>query len=301
MKELEIKKQLPVITSNYEEVKQSLINVTDKYKNYVVTEENLKDCKQDQKTLAGVRVKIDKYRKDIKKEMEGPIKIFENQCKELINIVTDAEKPIKEGIEVFNDKKREEKRKFAYEEIEKQKCLKKLNEKYGEQLTIKPTYLNLSCSQKSVREDIEQRAEALLKLQEDEEKQLQMITSTVKTTIECVNKDLVKKLKYEDFEHYIEKGFNLDFIVQEINKRAAFIKEAERIIKEETKEEIKEEVKEEIKREVRTAPPKKECNTKHYIEMEICDSIERMKALSNFLKTNGYKYNVKASKVIKND
>jgi len=87
MKEIVLNKQLPIINMNYEEVKASLIETTEKYKGIVVTEEGLKDCKATQKELAGVRNKIDDYRKAIKREMEKPIKSFEGQCKELIGLV----------------------------------------------------------------------------------------------------------------------------------------------------------------------------------------------------------------------
>ena len=42
---------------------------------------------------------------------------FEEQCKELIGLVEQVERPIKEGISVFDDEKRAEKRRQAEEYI----------------------------------------------------------------------------------------------------------------------------------------------------------------------------------------
>ena len=75
----------------------------------------MSSCKSTQRELAGVRNKIDTYRKDKKKIFSKPIADFENQCKELISLVEKAEQPIKDGIKVFDDLKREEKRKQALE------------------------------------------------------------------------------------------------------------------------------------------------------------------------------------------
>lgn len=69
--------------------------------------------------MAGLRNKIDTYRKDVKREMLTPIDIFEYQCKELIYLIADVEKPIKEGIKVFDDKRRKRKDKKHWSLLKK--------------------------------------------------------------------------------------------------------------------------------------------------------------------------------------
>ncbi|STA85703.1 DUF1351 domain-containing protein [Clostridium baratii] len=101
---------------NFNEVKSSLEDTMDKYRGIIVTEENLKKCKTTQKDLAKLRRGIDEYRK-CKKEMEKPIKEFEFKCKDLISLITEVEKPIKDGIKIYDDKRREEKRLIAKEYI----------------------------------------------------------------------------------------------------------------------------------------------------------------------------------------
>ena len=70
MKEIEVKKRLPIILMNFNEVKSSLEDTMDKYRGIIVTEENLKKCKTTQKDLAKLRRGIDEYRKNVKKEIE---------------------------------------------------------------------------------------------------------------------------------------------------------------------------------------------------------------------------------------
>ncbi|MBI6034492.1 DUF1351 domain-containing protein, partial [Clostridium perfringens] len=134
-----------------------------------------KDCRATQKDLASLRNKIDTYRKDVKREMLIPIDIFEYQCKELISLISDVEKPIKEGIKIFDDKRREEKRQKALELIKESVINHNLSKEYALKLTVKNEYLNLSKSLKSVREDIESRALLLEREQEDEKQRKEML------------------------------------------------------------------------------------------------------------------------------
>ena len=62
-----LKEQLPVIQINFDEMKLALSETLKDYKGIVVTEETLPTCKTTQRELAGVRNKIDTYRKDKKK------------------------------------------------------------------------------------------------------------------------------------------------------------------------------------------------------------------------------------------
>ena len=314
MKEIELNKQLPVVTMNFEEVKASLIETTEKYKNFIVTEEGLKDCKATQKELAGVRNKIDTYRKEIKKEMEQPIKAFEVQCKELIGLIADAEQPIKDGISVFDDKKREEKRVKAEELIAKAIAEYELNEEYAKQLTVLDKYMNLSGTNKVHVEDIEVRALSLQKEQLADAEREQIVTDT----IENVNKNIDAKLCVEDFQNLLDTKASTVKIIQDINARADRIKASEEKAIEDRKAKAEKEVLERIaaaEREVlaKAAAEKVEPTPRRepvvvqpeprqvpepvnepirYVEMNVKGTRSNLMALSNFLKTNGYEYSV---------
>lgn len=144
MKELEVKKQLPVITTNFEDVKTYLTENLEKYKGIVVTEEGLKDCKATQKELAGFRNAIDGFRKSTKKEVLVPVTEFEIQCKELEKLISDVETPIKEGITVFDNIRREEKKTKALEFIAESVQAHQLSEKYAKRLTVLDKYIALT-------------------------------------------------------------------------------------------------------------------------------------------------------------
>lgn len=290
--DIQVNKQLPVITINFEEVKANLIANTEKYKSLVVTEESLKDCKATQKDLAGLRNKLDGYRKDVKKEMEKPIKEFEGQCKELIGLIEEVEKPIKIGIAEFDNKKKEEKRLKAQEIIANTVITLGLEKKYAEQLTVLDKYLNLSASQKSVVEDIEQRAAALKQQQNADKAKAEMIKATIETTLDSVNKTIKTPLEYKDFEKYIEFGWDIARIVREINDKADLIRKAEQ-----PRQEIESPA--DLKPKAPEVKEVKEDEPLFYVDVHVEHRFEQIQALSNFLKDNGYIYEVHAKGKVK--
>lgn len=294
--DIQVNKQLPVITINFDEVKSNLVENMEKYKGLVVTEESLKDCKATQKDLAGLRNKLDTYRKDVKKEMEKPIKDFEGQCKELIGLIEEVEKPIKLGIVEFDNKRKEAKRMAAQATILDYIEKLGLEDKYSSQLTVLDKYLNLSASTKSVVEDIEQRAETLKQQQNADKAKAEMLKATIETTLEGVNKSLKTPLEYKDFEKYIEFGWDIARIVREINDRADLVRKAEQP-KEEPKQEI--ELPADLKPKAPIVNEIKEDEQLFYVDVYVEHGFEQIQVLSKFLKDNGYVYKVHSKGKVK--
>lgn len=292
MLDFEIKQEtLPVIKINFDEMKAALSEKMEQYKGIIVTEEGLSTCKADQKQLAGLRNKIDAFRKDKKKEMSEPITQFESQCKELIFLVEKAEKPIKAGIKVFDDKKREEKRQKALELIQESVQAHQLNEKYASKLNVLDKYTNLSASVKSVKEDIEQRVYALVQEQAKEEETVQI----VKTTIENINKTIKTPIKYDDFKNLVEGGYPIPKIINRINQMAEKIKLAENppVKKPEVITPQTTEVSEAIK--VPQTPVQKPIKTDepiYFVEFRIEGNVHQTAAIGQFLRDNKIKYEV---------
>jgi hypothetical protein len=297
MKELEVSKQLPVLNANFEDVKASLTETLNKYKGIVVTEEGLKDCKATQKELSSLRVKIDTYRKTIKKEVLVPVTEFEGACKELEALIIEVENPIKEGINVFDNLRREEKREKAQEIITKAIWDNELKPKYSNQLVILDKYLNLSGSAKAVIEDIETRAESLKIQQDAEEREIKQLADSIDMYVNTVNEDINLKLKAEDFYKYIEKGHNITSITSLIKEQHDKIKEAENPKPiEEPKEEIKaaEPPKQEIQVPMdlkNSAPVEKE--QLYFYDLKITANFDNWKKLIELLKSGGFNYEIK--------
>lgn len=222
--DVEIKKEvMPVIQINFEELKAALNSTLGEYKGIIVTQQNLPTCKAKQKELAGVRNKLDTYRKDKKKKLSAPITNFESQIKELVALVEEAEQPIKAGITVFDDKKKAKKKATAEKIIKEVIAEQELNEKYAAMLDVSKQYCNLSAKEKDVKTDVEQRAFAL-KVEQDREEEL---INIVRDTLNIENKRLNKKLDFSDFQRLIDKGMSARDVIVEIKSRANVIYDAE--------------------------------------------------------------------------
>lgn len=297
MKEIILNKQLPVVTMNFEDVKNSLISTVERYKDIIVTEDGLKDCKSTQKELAGLRNKIETYRKSVKKEMEQPIKEFEKQCKELTLLISDAELPIKEGIATFDEKRRLEKVKKAMELIQESVQAHNLNAKYAAQISIHSITINLSNSMKSIKEEIESKVSTLARQQEEEIRAKEVLKQSIEATLETVNTTIKTQLKYEDFQRYIDMKWSLAEIIREINNRAETIRRAEQpkpIVQEQPKE-IEKTVVQSIQEEApKVIEPVKENESLYFVDIKVIHTRSRIAELSKFLKENGYDYQVKS-------
>lgn len=283
--------QAPVIRINYEELKAELERRVSVYNGLVVTEDTLKGTKEIQRELAGLRNRIDAYRKEKKKEIEKPIKEFESQCKELISIVEKVEKPIKDGIAVFDDMRREEKRKKAVEIIEIIAAETGLTEKYKQQLTVIDKYLNLTATESGVSDDVRTRAFAL-RVEQDREKERIDIISSV---LESKNTMLKNKMSLSDFQLMIDRGIETSRILGEIESRFNAIYQAENAPKEEPEAETQEkpaEAVQDAKQDEQQQPVQQKTEKQYTATLKLIGTMEQLRAVSCFVKSNGVAYQV---------
>ncbi|MDW5300725.1 MAG: DUF1351 domain-containing protein [Sedimentibacter sp.] len=295
------KEVLPVIKINFDEMKIALTNTLTEYNGIVVTEQSLSSCKSKQKDLASLRVKIDNYRKDKKKDLSKPITAFENQCKELIELVEKAEGPIKTGIKVFDDQKRDSKRTQAEELAKEVAAEYSLNEKYAVRLEILDKYCNLTAKSNEVREDLISKA-MTLKVEQDREDEL---IDIIKDTIESENEKINRKMKFEDFKRYIDRGMTTKEVIAEIKLSASRIYEAENppepepiieVIPEPVQEPIFEQIPEPVQQTVSEPinpiiPVETEEPT-YYAVYRVVGKLEQLRSVSKFLKDNEIEYTV---------
>lgn len=299
MKNLQVNKVLPVINANFEEVKASLIETMEKYKGIVVTEDGLKDCKATQKDLAKIRRDIDTYRKLIKKEMTSPITEFENECKELIDLVKETETPILEGIAIYDEKRRQEKIDYISDNITIAVSEVGLNEKYAARLKVNDIKFTLNTSLKSIREDINEKAKNLKALQIAEEEKIASDISIIETTVQASNEGQEVVLEINNYLDKYKNGMSLNSVIQAINNDRRLIevtakKTLERVEKETKENEV------DIPKEIKAPEVKVEKSRdgkvneneikKCFYTLKITHDLEHMRGLAKFLKENGFKF-----------
>ncbi|WP_339059027.1 DUF1351 domain-containing protein [Fusobacterium animalis] len=220
--------QVPaVINFNFDDVKRTLQEYSEKYKDLVVTEENEKEMVNVKNELGRLEKEIDKYRLDNKKIMEKPIKEFETKCKDLIEILKNVSDPIREQLNLFEENRKKQKEEEVKILIENVISKYRLEDKYAAQLTINSKYLNKGQKENDTIKDLEQRAK-LLKNSQDQEKQLQKIKEEridfIQKTIEKKNKELNLNLKISNFMFLADK--ELTEIMEEIE--VIFTREVEK-------------------------------------------------------------------------
>lgn len=311
MKDLIVQTTNAVVNVNFEEVKASLTENLEKYKGIVVTDDNLKDCKEIQKDLSKLKKDIDSNRKDIKKQLEVPIKNFEGQCKELVALISEVDAPIKEGIAIFDEMKREEKREYAREMIKEALVEYPLDNKYSSSLTVLDKYTLVATSKKAIKEDVFNRAEELYKVQEDEKRIYQENLIIIKETVDQANANIISKLNADLYIKKLEDGVNPTFIIREINSTANNLRLAEeraaKVAEEkakreqeqlEKKEEVKEEPKEQPLQE--KIPPIKDVkkdNTQLFeVKIAFELTLDEAISLNEFLESKNIKFNTISKK-----
>lgn len=102
-----ISEVLPVKT-NFEDVEAYLSNLVEKYTGLVVTDENQKDMEKTLREVVSIRTGIQKFEINGKRQLKKPVDDFARQCKNLLAIVNSVEAPLKEQLDVYENKRRNE-------------------------------------------------------------------------------------------------------------------------------------------------------------------------------------------------
>lgn len=269
--------------ANFETLREELRVYLDSYKSIEVTEETLSDCKSIQKEIAGQRRKIETVRKEVKRRFTEPLSAFEKQMKILVADIDSAEESLNRGIKHFDDQRRAKKKDIAIEIIREVADEFGLNEKYRSMITLEPKYMNLTASEKAVREDVQIQCDLLLEKQKAEERDRKAIVSM----IEVENRSLNAKLDAEEFLSLLRIA-DLDEIIERIARRAESVRLSESRTND--MEQIKESIEEP---EISSVPLDDEPEEEMYkVTFVITAKASKQKKLSEFLKANGYSYEV---------
>lgn len=267
------------IEFNYDDILKSLTEYSEKYVGLIVTEENLKEMTGVKAELVKVETFIENYRKTQKKEMEAPIKAFELKCKTLLEVVKKVSEPIKLQLDEFEEKRKAEKEKEIQEVIKKVADELGLNEKYAEQLTVIPKYLNKTQKDSDTLEDLKNRGKIILGAQQQEEQLEKMKAEKlnfIQGELEKVNAKYGTELKISDFTWLVDK--DITEISKNITARANYLYQ-EKLAKENA------EAKKVMEAEAPKEQPKKSGSYNFILKISDC-SLEQAKLLKKFLVEN---------------
>lgn len=104
-----IKLSQPIIEVNIGELKSELSLQLDRYKGVVYDDDAIAQAKKDRAFLNKLKDAIDTKRKEIKKEVEKPLKDFDASIKELTSLIDEVNAEIDAQAKAYDEKKRQEK------------------------------------------------------------------------------------------------------------------------------------------------------------------------------------------------
>lgn len=139
---------------NFEELEAELQRRLEHYNHLVVTEDAVKEAKEDLANLRKLREALETRRKDVKKQCEVPYKAFEAKEKRLIALIDAPISAINGQVKKFEDLEREQKQSAiaaAYDEL----VPEDIREIIPLERIMDKRWLNKGTSMKSIREDIE--------------------------------------------------------------------------------------------------------------------------------------------------
>lgn len=227
------------VTIDYEAISKAIDEVAKNYGggNIVVTEETRKAAVSDEKDLAKLRNNLESKRKEIKKQLEKPIKDNDEKFKALISKVESIEAPLKKGIAEVDEKTKAKKAEIAKEIIEKTIAKFSLTPKYAKRLILKPEYSNLTATKPKVTENVENIATSLKALQDKEEKLLAELNGYLNEA----NTELERKFSADDFRDILELTLNseADDFISQVKVKVEAQKQLEETIRIKAEESIK--------------------------------------------------------------
>lgn len=142
------------IDFNFEELEAELQKQLHHYNTLVVTEDTIKEGKEDRANLRKLREAIETRRKEVKKQCEAPYKAFEAKVKRLTALIDAPIAAIDSQVKTFEEQEREQKRSeiaAAYDEL----VPAEIRVIIPLERILDNRWLNKGTSMKSIREDIE--------------------------------------------------------------------------------------------------------------------------------------------------
>jgi len=227
--------KLPSITFDFEKAKEMLSKEVQIYKTLVVTEDTIPSCKKSRAELNKIKTGINSDKKRIKKDWNAPYIEFEDRVKELMGMCDEGLQYLDTGLNVYEEKRIEEKTNECNELLKLKEDESELSLKFKESLHLPEGFANVSMKINAISSELDIQILNLTKEQEQEAKDIQ----TAKDHIVAMNTafNLKTPLTESEFERQLEAyEFNLSFLLEDITNRAKSRQIAENKVVEEIEE-----------------------------------------------------------------
>lgn len=184
--ELELKIQKPAlnadrtlsISGNFEELGNKIQKVVDKYKNEVLTEENVGYIKNLKSQFVSLRTGIERERREYKKVYLDPAtKLINAMCDELQKIVAEGENALASQLDAYDQRRKDELTIILNEYKDEAAAKHNLRDEYKDQIQLIDKYYNKTQNEEDSADDIERQAAELEKKQKEYDSGVALITT----------------------------------------------------------------------------------------------------------------------------
>lgn len=184
--ELELKIQKPSlnadktlsISGNFEELGNKIQKVVDKYKNEVLTEENVGYIKNLKSQFVSLRTGIERERREYKKVYLDPAtKLINAMCDELQKIVAEGENALGAQLDAYDQRRKDELTIILNEYKDEAAAKHNLRDEYKDQIQLIDKYYNKTQNEEDSADDIERQAAELEKKQKEYDSGVALITT----------------------------------------------------------------------------------------------------------------------------
>lgn len=192
-----------IIDGNFEFVANKIKALVDQYKGTVLTEDNIAYVKAVKAHFTSLRTGIENKRSSWKKMYIDPAsKTIDAMCKELQQIVAEGENALKEQLEEYDQKRKDELTLVLTDYINEAVKKYELNEKFACEVIIKKNYYNKTQNEEDSYADIMEQAKQAKEKQNSYEQAVMLIQAECEGTLLVVD-SYIRQLEYKNVAEII--------------------------------------------------------------------------------------------------
>ena len=164
------------VHGNFAEIGNKIQSVVDRYKNTVLTEDNVDYVKSLKKQFVSLRTGIERERKEFKKVYLDPAEeLLNSMCKELLKIVDEGESALGKQLDEYDQKRKNELTEILNDYVAESAEKYALREEYATQIQLKKEYYNKTQKEEDSIADIDLQASELAKKQKEYDAGVELI------------------------------------------------------------------------------------------------------------------------------
>ena len=185
------------VSGNFAELGNKIQKVVDKYKDEVLTDENVGYIKNLKSQFVSLRTGIERERKEYKKVYLDPaVKLINAMCDELQKIVSEGENALGKQLDAYDQRRKDELTVVLKEYVADAISKHNLREEYAVQIQLLDKYYNKTQNEEDSADDIERQAVEL----EREQKEYDSGVSLIKAECEdagFLSDSYIRELQYK--------------------------------------------------------------------------------------------------------